>query len=184
VRVVIENAHKKLYSKYVQRFRPNEKTLSIRFLMIMKKNLAIKTFIQASLLAALVLLLLCGGVGCKSSTSDSPSQKAPDKQPEPQTPLVQGTISGIAEDDVVYFEFVTLSGQEASRGSRMGNGDWMSVITPASDRDLLVSAQVEGYEVTPAQYQIQAIGDKAFVVEDGQVTDREALDLDFHFSKP
>ncbi len=135
--------------------------------------------VKACFLAVLILMLFSIIVGCKT-----PSQIAPDKQPEPQTPLVQGTISGIAEDEIVHFSFTTLSGQEDSWGSRMGNGDWMSVITPASDRDLLVSAQVEGYEVTPAQYQIQVIGDKAFVVEDGQVTDREAVDLNFHFSKP
>ncbi len=161
-----------------------KKHLNVRHLVRINKNRAIKTIIQTSLLGALIFLLLCGGVGCKSSTSDSPSQKAPDKQPEPQTPLVQGTISGIAEDEIVHFLFTTLSGQEVSWGSRMGNGDWISVITPASDENLVVSAWVEGYEVTPAQYQIQVVGDKAFVVEDGQVTDREALDLDFHFSKP
>ncbi len=84
----------------------------------------------------------------------------------------------------MHFLFTTPSGQEVSWGSRMGNGDWISVITPASDRNLVVSARVEGYEVTPALYQIQVVGDKAFVVEDGQVTDREALDWNFHFSKP
>lgn len=142
-------------------------------------KLKMKVMVKACFLAVLILMLFSIIVGCKT-----PSQIAPDKQPEPQTPLVQGTISGIAEDEIVHFSFTTLSGQEDSWGSRMGNGDWMSVITPASDRDLLVSAQVEGYEVTPAQYQIQVIGDKAFVVEDGQVTDREAVDLNFHFSKP
>lgn len=142
-------------------------------------KLKTEVMVKACFLAVLILMLFSIIVGCKT-----PSQIAPDKQPEPQTPLVQGTISGIAEDEIVHFSFTTLSGQEDSWGSRMGNGDWMSVITPASDRDLLVSAQVEGYEVTPAQYQIQVIGDKAFVVEDGQVTDREAVDLNFHFSKP
>lgn len=142
-------------------------------------KLKMKVMVKACFLAVLILMLFSIIVGCKT-----PSQIAPDKQPEPQTPLVQGTISGIAEDEIVHFSFTTLSGQEDSWGSRMGNGDWMSVITPASDRGLLVSAQVEGYEVTPAQYQIQVIGDKAFVVEDGQVTDREAVDLNFHFSKP
>lgn len=142
-------------------------------------KLKMKVMVKACFLAVLILMLFSIIVGCKT-----PSQIAPDKQPEPQTPLVQGTISGIAEDEIVHFSFTTLSGQEDSWGSRMGNGDWMSVITPASDRDLLVSAQVEGYEVTPAQYQIQVIGDKAFVVEGGQVTDREAVDLNFHFSKP
>jgi hypothetical protein len=150
----------------------------------MNKNLAIKAIVKASLLGALVLLLLCGGVGCKSSTSDSPSQKAPDKQPEPQSPLAQGTISGIADDEIVHFLFTTPSGQEIGWGSRQGNGDWHWVCGTDSEENLVVSAWVEGYEVTPAQYQIQVVGDKAFVVEDGQVTDREALDLDFHFSKP
>jgi len=47
--------------------------------------------------------------------------------------------------------------------------------------DYIVTAEAEGYISQPISYTIHINGDTAYVVRDGQVTDEEAVHLDFHF---
>jgi len=42
-------------------------------------------------------------------------------------------------------------------------------------------AEAEGYMSQPIGYTIHISGDTAYVVRNGQVTDEEAIHLDFHF---
>jgi hypothetical protein len=63
----------------------------------------------------------------------------------------------------------------------MGNGIWQAVVTDASGVDYTVTAEAEGYVSAPISYTIHLEGLEAFLVENGQITDQEALHLDFHF---
>jgi len=54
-------------------------------------------------------------------------------------------------------------------------------VTEASGLDYIVTAEAEGYISQPISYTIHISGDTAYVVRDGQVTDEEAVHLDFLF---
>lgn len=105
---------------------------------------------------------------------------APPKQPEPQRPLIAGEFSGLPDDTLVTIYVRTPSGQEAVWGTQRGSGSWETVVTDASGRDYVVTAEAEGYASQPISYTIHLSGTTAYVVEDSQIT-TEALHLDFHF---
>ena len=105
----------------------------------------------------------------------------PTKAPEPSRPLIRGEISGVLEDTLVYFHVYTPDGWEAHWGTRPGNGSWQAVVTEASGIEYTVTADAEGFICTPTSYSIRLIGLSAYLVEDGLLTDIEALHLDFHF---
>jgi hypothetical protein len=54
-------------------------------------------------------------------------------------------------------------------------------VTEASGLDYIVTAEAEGYISQPISYTIHISGDTAYVVREGQVTNEEAVHLDFHF---
>ncbi|MCL6543513.1 MAG: hypothetical protein K6T87_23485 [Roseiflexus sp.] len=45
----------------------------------------------------------------------------------------------------------------------------------------VVTAEAEGYVSKPISYTIHISGDTAYLVRNGQVTNEEAIHLDFHF---
>jgi hypothetical protein len=126
----------------------------------------------------LTVLLAFLVVGCASGDHVS---KGPTKQPMPSRPLVMGQISGVVGDTQVIIHIRTPGGWEAYEIFRRGNGNWESVVTDASGLDYIVTAEAEGYISDPASHAIHLGGDTAYVVCDGQVTDEEAIHLDFHF---
>jgi len=75
----------------------------------------------------------------------------------------------------------TLAGQEVLWGKQLGAGSWKVVITEAGGVDYVVTAEAERYISQPISYTIHISGDTAYVVYDSEVTDEEALHLDFHF---
>lgn len=113
---------------------------------------------------------------CSSSCTTSPV-----KQPIPDRPLIGGQILGLPNDVVVTIRVHTLAGREVVWGTRLGPGSWKFVITKASGVDYVVTAEAEDYVSQPVSYTIHISGDTAYVVRDGQVTDEEAVRLDFHF---
>jgi hypothetical protein len=110
-----------------------------------------------------------------------PTPTADGKQPEPQRPLIGGQFSGLAAGTLVTIHVCTPSGHETLWGTRRGSGPWESIVTDVDGVDYVVTAEAEGYLVSPPSYTIHLSGTVAYVVEGGQVTTEEALDLDFDF---
>jgi len=105
----------------------------------------------------------------------------PPKQPVPSRPLVGGEVSGVPDGTLVTLHIRTPEGRDAHTVKGPFPGLWEAVVTEASGLDYVVSAEVEEYISQPLSYTIHISGDTAYVVCDGQVTDKEALHLDFHF---
>lgn len=103
------------------------------------------------------------------------------KQPEPSRPRIEGEISGVQSGTLVTIHVRTPSGWEARTVRGPFPGRWESVVTDASGADYIVTAEAEGYVSQPISYTIRLSGDTAYVVRDGQVTNEEAVRLDFHF---
>lgn len=123
----------------------------------------------------LLVLLVVLSVSCTTSA-------IPTKQPIPSRPVIRGQISGLSNGEAVTMRVRTLAEQEVLWGKQLGNGPWEVVITEAGGVDYFVTAEVDGYVSEPVSYTIHIIGDTAYVVRDGQVTDEEAIHLDFHFT--
>jgi hypothetical protein len=103
------------------------------------------------------------------------------KQPIPDRPLIGGQILDLPNDVAVTIRVHTLAGREVRWREQLGPGSWKVVITKAGGVDYVVTAEAEGYISQPISYTIHISGDTAYVVRDGQVTDEEAIHLDFHF---
>lgn len=103
------------------------------------------------------------------------------KQPEPSRPRIEGDISGVQIGTLVTIHVRTPNGWEARTVKGPFPGRWESVVTEASGADYIVTAEAEGYVSQPISYTIRLIGDIAYIVRDGQVTDEEALHLNFDF---
>jgi len=122
-------------------------------------------------------------VSCTVIPSPRPivTPEIPQKQPEPSRPLVKGEILGLPDGTIVTIHIRTPKGREAYTVGGPSPGPWEAVVTEASGLDYIVTAEAEGYISEPVSYTIHISGDTAYVVRDGQVTDEEAIHLDFHF---
>lgn len=105
----------------------------------------------------------------------------PTKQPIPARPSIGGAISGLPDNVTVTIRVRTLGGQEVLRGKQLGTGSWKVAITKAGGVDYAVTAEAEKYISQPASYVIHISDDTAYLVRDGQVSNEEAIHLDFHF---
>lgn len=136
-------------------------------------------------LSLLILVLILSVVGCDdvviNNANEKPTETVPfRKQPEPHEPLIQGKFSGLTGDELIRFYIKGLGGQ---RGTWLGNGLWESVISNAKEGEhYIVTAEVPGYQSSPASYTIVIFGRKGYMVKDGQVTSEEATKLDFQFN--
>jgi len=119
-----------------------------------------------------VLIIAIALVGCQTPVK---------KQPIPSRPLVSGDISGLPSNVSTTIYVRTLKGWETRKVKLPTPDRWKVVVTEASGVDYIVSAEAEGYVSQPISYTIRIEGDTAYVVQDGQVTDEEAIHLDFHF---
>lgn len=90
---------------------------------------------------------------------------------------IKGQLSGLP-DGVLATIRAESSGHRA--WAERPNGPWEMGIYP-DEADYTVTAGAEGYVSTPTSYRVRVVGDTAYVVRDGQVTDEEASHLDFHF---
>ena len=137
---------------------------------------------------AIVIMVLLSWVviGCTTAFPSLPPEPTttvviPPKQPEPSRPRVGGEISGVPDGTLVTIHIRTPKGWDARTVKGPFPGRWESVVTIASGTDYVVTAEAEGYVSQPVSYTIHISGDTAYVVRDGQVTDEEAVHLDFHF---
>ncbi len=137
---------------------------------------------------ALVIMILLAWIviGCTTPPSLLPPEPTatpiiPPKQPEPSRPRVGGEISGISDGTLVTVHIRTPEGWEAHTIKGPFPGLWESVVTEASGTDYIVTAETGGYISQPISYTIHISDDTAYVVRDGEVTNEEALHLDFHF---
>ncbi|BCX03850.1 MAG: hypothetical protein KatS3mg053_1788 [Candidatus Roseilinea sp.] len=137
--------------------------------------------------AIVIMILLPWMVtGCTTvppSLSPEPTVTAiiPPKQPEPSRPRVGGEVSGVPDGTLVTIHIRTLEGWETRTVKGPFPGRWESIVTIASGTDYVITAEAEGYVSQPVSYTIHISDDTAYVVRDGQVTDEEAIHLDFHF---
>jgi hypothetical protein len=131
-----------------------------------------------------ILLLTIVVVGCRvtPTTTPNPTATSLQKQPEPNRPLILGQISGVFDDTLITIHVQTLKGWEARSITRQGDGIWESIVTDASGIDYIVTAEAYGYTSVPISYTIHLEGMTAYMVEDGQITTKEAVHLDFHFN--
>ena len=139
---------------------------------MLKQYLIIKIFFIA------LVAVSCNGAPMAAPTTKlTPFQK----QPEPQSPLIKGEFSGLPADTLITIHVYTTSGREIQWGTRRGDGPWESVLPSTPDLDYVITADVDGYESTPVSYQVHVNGEKAFLIENNQVSINEALHLDFNF---
>jgi len=132
-----------------------------------------------------MITLLLVVTSCTPATPPSPTTTPeihPTKQPEPSRPLIGGQISGLPEDLEATIYVKTSEGRIVSWGGATAEIPWEAVVHQASGFDYIVTAEAEGYISQPINYTIHISGDTAYVVRDGEVTDEEALHLDFHFA--
>jgi len=120
----------------------------------------------------LIFLVVCS-VSCTASTN---------KQPIPDRPLVGGRILDLPNDIAVTIRVHTLTEREVRRREQLGPGSWEVVITEAGGVDYVVTAEAKGYISQPISHTVHISDDTAYVVRNGEVTDEEALHLDFYFT--
>jgi len=114
--------------------------------------------------------------------TSKPLSTFPSKQPEPQRPIIEGQVSGLPDNTLLTIHVNTLEGREAIYHTQTGNGHWEIVITNASGVDYVITAESAGYISYPLSYTIHLSDTTAYVVEAGQITQNEALHLDFQFT--
>jgi len=131
------------------------------------------------IVALLLIVASCTAVPLPEPTATA---VIPPKQPEPSRPRVGGEVSGVPDGTLVTIHIRTPEGWEARTGKGPSPGPWEAVVTEASGLDYIVTAEAEGYISQPISYTIHISGDTAYVVRDSQVTDEEAIHLDFHFA--
>jgi hypothetical protein len=130
-----------------------------------------------------ILILILTSCSTPTVPSPTPSPLFPEKQPEPVRPLIAGQISGLAENALLTIHIATPEGYEAAYYTQKGNGRWEAVVTSASGVDYVITAEADGYVSSPTGYSIHLSDTTAYLVEEGRVTQDEALDLDFHFQR-
>ena len=131
----------------------------------------------------IIIVLACVVISCTTLSSSQPTITSviPTKQPEPSRPLVEGEISGVSDGTLVTMHVRTPEGREAHTVKGPFPGSWEAVVTESSGLDYIVTAEAEEYVSQPISYTIHISGDTAYVVRDGELTDEEAVHLDFHF---
>jgi len=65
--------------------------------------------------------------------------------------------------------------------NREGSGKWETVVTDGSGVDYIVTAEALDFISTPISYSIHLEDIKVYLLENGVITDKEAVNLDFHF---
>jgi hypothetical protein len=137
---------------------------------------------QTSRLIVIVLLTIAiTGCGITPTKTPNPTATNLPKQPEPSQPRILGEISGVLGDTLITIHVQTPKGWEARSITRQGDGIWESIVTDASGIDYIFTAEANGYASVPISYTIHLEGMTAYMVEDGQITIKEAVHLDFHF---
>jgi hypothetical protein len=65
-------------------------------------------------------------------------------------------------------------------GAKSGH-PWQITVNKAEGLNYVITAEAGGYVSQPVSYTIHISADTAYIVRNGQVTDDEAIHLDFHF---
>jgi hypothetical protein len=153
----------------------NSKT-SLPFQQAFDRRLIIK---PKETVVLIILVLLAACVYRPSSTPTITPIRIPN-QPMPQRPIIGGQISGLPENSLATINVRLPTGESDVDGER-GNGHWEFVVTDTGGAQKIVTVEADGYVSVPISYTIQLGDEKAFIVENGQVTDKEAIHLDFQF---
>jgi len=123
--------------------------------------------------------------GCVVTHTPSPSPTPVifQRQPEPQEPFIWGFISYVPDGLLVSGHIITPDGWESATIYREGSGNWDTLITNVSGVDYIVTADAPVYASQPIIYIVQLGDMKVLLVEDGQITGKEASNLDFYFEQ-
>jgi hypothetical protein len=129
-----------------------------------------------------IMILVFFLVSCQGFpiATPTPTYIVSTKAPEPTGSMIGGEIFGVLDDTIVYIRVYLPDGWQRSWSARSGNGPWLGDIAGTSETDCTVTADAEGFICTPTSYSIRLVGLSAYLVEDGRLTDIEALQLDFH----
>ncbi len=122
----------------------------------------------------------CVAVPASPSPQPIATLMIPPKQPEPSRPRIAGQFSGLPDNVLVTFYVRTLTGREAVWGTWPSGGFWEATVA-VSEGNYVVTAETEGYVSQPISYTIYIDDEVAYVVRNGQITDEEAIHLDFDF---
>jgi hypothetical protein len=133
-----------------------------------------------------IIIIILMITGCSVRPSPAPTYKPlstfPSKQPEPQRPIIEGRISGLPNNTLLTIHVKTLIGKEAIYLTQAVNSHWEIVITSASGVDYIITAEAAGYTSTPQNYTIHLSDTTVYIVDEGQITENEAINLDFLFT--
>lgn len=133
------------------------------------------------LIGTIFLITGCLGTPTPTITPTATNVNATKQPILPGIPI-KGQLSGLSADVKATISIYLLStSNQPTVWARRGNGDWELTVSP-NYQTYQVIAEAEGYVVTPISYMIQLDNMKAFIVENGQVTDKEAIHLDFSFA--
>jgi hypothetical protein len=135
-------------------------------------------------------MLLCVSIlfsGCNPGIVDTEKPAPASTQvnypdaPEPQGPVIKGTISGLPEGTLATISARFISSTSGGYIGDRTNGPWEMVVLYDENTQRKVIAQAEGYSAQPVEYLIYFKEGKAFLIKDGIQTDQEATYLDFEF---
>lgn len=106
----------------------------------------------------------------------------PPSLPEPASPSVNGSISGLLNDDRAAVRVCSQEDMADGSGGERTNGLWEMVITRNSIgiKYYTVTAEAEGYSSQPSHYSIATDCKTAYILRDDKIGE-EAADLDFKF---
>lgn len=154
----------------------------LKLILIARSN----WFNVISLLFGIILIISltsCDGIttGIPTATPEIPTQQPEPLRPEPQEPHIFVSFSGLNENALGRIYFRTRSGDIPLRGSHPGNGEMRVVIPEHQAVTYIVSAEAVGYVSDPISYTIHISGTLVYLVENGQITSKEALNLNFQF---
>ncbi|MEA3440515.1 MAG: hypothetical protein U9R58_09555 [Chloroflexota bacterium] len=130
-----------------------------------------------------LIIIVIFVVSCKPLplTLPTPTPTDVSKQGEPSRPLIGGQISSLPEGVLATINIRTPQDRIVSWGWAATDVPWQTIVHTAGGFDYYVTAEAEGYVSQPEGYMIHISGETAYLVRDGQVTDEEAIHLDFHF---
>jgi hypothetical protein len=129
------------------------------------------------------IFLITGCLGTPTPTiSPAATNVNATKQPILPGIPIKGQLSGLSADKKATISIYLLStSNQPAVWARRGNGDWELTVSP-NYQTYQIMAEAEGYVVVPIRYTIQLDNMKAFIIENGHLTDKEAVHLDFSFS--
>jgi hypothetical protein len=107
----------------------------------------------------------------------------PPQFPPPRGSVIEGQITGVAEDTRVTIQVRRLMGEPYVQQPRWGSGGWRTIVLqpPGEVVEYVVTAEATGYVSEPPNYTLRVQDQTAALVDAGHATAFEVHHLDFQF---